>query len=232
MSKLAKLSPSKIGSRGRSPKPLPRETVEVPWLTPETAGITYSEELVATHEAGHLVAGLLFQLPLKREGASIVPFKHMKGHVKLERIAAMPIGELDDRSSLENLVVFFLAGRAAEEVHCGRSLDSYSLTLADGDLSDVREILPLLMPPNLPTWWYGIDQDLRKAYHSVLMARARSLVMSHWGAVQGLKRALVAHKTLSLVAAKRIFARSEMARKRLLQMGASKARQRAGNLVA
>ncbi len=197
--------------RAASRKPRSADVVQIAWATPEMLGITFSEEQVATHEAGHLAAALLLQLPLKREAATIVPRDGMRGSVYLESLSLGQANDVD-RVGLENFVLFYLGGRAAEELAKGRSFSDYSLTLADGDLSAARKVEEILMP-HLPDWYWDTG-ELAKSYHRLLMARARSLIMNNWAAVQSLKKALLARKTLSRATAKTIFMRSQMKSKR------------------
>lgn len=163
--------------------------------------------VVALHEAGHLLAALVLGVPLEEKAAVLEPSEGLRGCVYFRDWEAAVSGKIGDRVQLENYAVCYLAGRAADEIRAGYSLESFTLTGAEGDLASVDLILGLLVPPNLPEW----AQDgcaLKKNYWWVLMSRARALLAGYWPAVQALSKALLARKVLSLHEAQRIALRA------------------------
>ncbi len=198
-------------------RPAPAGTVSIPFLkSSQLAEMLHlppvPESSIALHEAGHLAAALVLGIPLREKAASIVPGPEGRGHVgiawKLQDGTAH--AGTENPEILERYAVMFLAGGAADEVRIGRSLEDVMLGgLSESDREQVTLILGELLPPNLPDWEspYELTKNLRR----VLLARARSLVATHWSAVRRLSAALLKKKELSLNEAKRIMSGNRVA---------------------
>jgi hypothetical protein len=190
-----------------------RATVSIPILSGEAGRLAlglpkFKPSQIALHEAGHLMAALLLDIPLQKTAATILPKDGLCGRVNLSP-QLVRAGGVANRELVEKYAVMYLAGQAASELKAGRSLEDFTLTMSDGDRDFVwRLIEKVIIPAKLPDWE---DTDrLAKAYYNVLQARSRSLVATHWKTVKVLAAELLARKTLTLAGARKI-ARTSLA---------------------
>ena len=203
--------PKQQGTRSKSRMTAEQDFVSVPLISGHSAAKLFGikspqPKLVALHEAAHLVCALVLNLPLHSQAATIIPDGGLHGRVKLLRSEDVLRGSVRERMLLENYAIFYLAGRASDEIRYEGCLDSFMFTMAEGDLRNVDSILEFLLPPesSLPSW--SSVYELKKYSREVLLGRAHSLLSTHWDAVLRVATALLKQKVLSADEARKIAA--------------------------
>jgi hypothetical protein len=203
--------PKQQAARSKSHRVEAQGFVSVPFVNGHNAAQIFGlkpppRKFVALHEAGHLVAALVLNLPLHSRAATIIPDGGLHGSVNLLKSGDILRGSVTERTLLENYAICYLAGRASDEIRCDRCLDDTMFGLAEGDLLKVDTVLDSLLPPEsaLPSWRFV--SELKKYSREVLLGRAHSLLSTHWSSVLKVATALLKQKVLSLDEARKIAA--------------------------
>ncbi|WP_127145420.1 AAA family ATPase [Pelagibacterium montanilacus] len=168
-------------------------------LVPDAAGDPQQVLNLALHEAAHAVIAHVLGTPV--HSVTIIPKGAAAGTTRVAVKSQSPTA-----SEIEDAVVIFLAGRAADEV-LGNGADAGAasdLAIASELLIDAREKWGLYgrltasklisggrAEPDGPTLAVWLEQQLAR-----LMARARQMVETNTPAVRALAHALVDRKTV------------------------------------
>jgi hypothetical protein len=145
--------------------------------------------IVAYHEAGHAVANLFLDLPVKL--VTIVPHKNSGGRVEapgsssLRRFDAAVELSLRKRDRLERNVRSSLAGAVAERRFARRSWRSWH---SQHDWMQASWLID--------TFLTGGNARATSAYFKLLQIQTENLIENHWREVEAVAQALVVHRTL------------------------------------
>lgn len=156
-----------------------------------------NEEVVATHEAGHVVAAYRLRIPFSGPRAiTIIPGEEYLGRFTHKDIFKWRGGELPDnghsRLKLERVVQTALAGIEAQR-HLDPSSIRYGKFYGDWDGgNDYHQAIELI-----DSFTSGNQET--KAYLELLRIRAQNLVTSpaNWACIRALAASLLQRKSLS-----------------------------------
>ena len=121
----------------------------------------FNKEIVAIHEVGHLIAGLILDKD-NISGVSIIPQGSSKGHTKINSISINTCREQD----IINKVVISLAGRAAEKVY----MPEEQFLGSEFDIEKAYVIVKHLL---CDSCFYGFEYHASQCGHGEYMSEQR-----------------------------------------------------------